>query len=101
MEEAARMVRARALRSFGSKGLGLKTFGALTGQLLLKTLNRAERIHLAMLSRGFDGKIHLISPLGFGNREVAFVVGWAILFLLMRLYNLPEIFGSGVVGMLS
>lgn len=101
MEEAIRMIRARSLRTFGGRGLGLKTFGVLIGQLLLKTLDRAERIHLAMLSRGFDGKINMIRPLVFGSREVFFILGWSALFLLMRMYNIPKLAGSGVLGMLS
>ena len=101
MEEAIRMARARALRTFGAKGLALKTFGVLVGQLLLKTLDRAERIHLAMLSRGFNGKLHMIRPLGFSGREVFFILGWSALFLLMRFYNIPKVLGSGVLGVLS
>jgi hypothetical protein len=33
------------------------------GQFLLRTLDLARRIHLAMLSRDCDGKIHLTRPL--------------------------------------
>jgi cobalt/nickel transport system permease protein len=54
-DEASRMVRARALRTFGRGGTGMRVFTSMIGQLLLRTLDRAQRIHLAMRCRGFDG----------------------------------------------
>ncbi len=94
VDEAVRMVRARALRSFQRRGMGMKVFGHLVGQLLLRTLDRAQRIHLAMLCRGFDGEIRLPRPARIGRREVVFTLGWSALFLLMRLVNLPQLFGG-------
>ncbi|PLY01205.1 MAG: cobalt ECF transporter T component CbiQ [Desulfuromonas sp.] len=94
IEEATRLVRARALRSFHGRGKGLRTFGSLIGQLLLRTLERAQRIHLAMLCRGFDGEIRMIKPLTTGRREIAFVLGWTLFFVFCRLWNIPEQAGS-------
>lgn len=94
MDEGARMVRARSLRSFNAKGRGLKIFGSMIGHLLLRTMDRAQRIHLAMCCRGFDGHIRLIHPMTFGVRETAFVLGWSALFITMRLYNIPQILGQ-------
>ena len=56
----------------------------MIGQLLLRTLARAQRIHLAMLSRGFDGKIRLVRPLHLHGRDVAFFLGWSGLFVLLQ-----------------
>ncbi|MBU1172844.1 MAG: cobalt ECF transporter T component CbiQ [Proteobacteria bacterium] len=94
MDEAGRMIRARALRSFNSNGRSLKIFGSMIGHLLLRTMDRAQRIHLAMCCRGFDGHIRLIHPMAFGIREAAFVLGWSALFISMRLYNIPHILGK-------
>jgi cobalt/nickel transport system permease protein len=58
MEEAMRMVRARDLRSFGTKGQGARTFVSLFGTLFIRTMERAERVYSAMLCRGFTGTIH-------------------------------------------
>jgi len=93
-EEAIRMVRARALRSFKGRGLGIKVYGQMIGQLLLRTLDRAQRIHLAMLCRGFDGNIRLLKTLRIGRREIIFLLGWSGLFILLRVYNLPQLLGS-------
>ncbi len=94
LEEAAQMARARALRSFSGNGLGVKTWGLLIGHLLLRTIDRADRIHLAMLSRGFDGEIRLARRYVFQGNDLLFLIGWGGIFLCFRLYNLSLIFGN-------
>lgn len=93
-EEAARMVRARNLRSFNGKGKGVRTYGPLLGNLLLRTINRAERIHTAMICRGFDGNIRIVKKYKFGYRELVFVVLWVSFFILFRFVNIPLIAGN-------
>lgn len=94
VDEAARMFRARSLRSFGSEGTGMKSYGSLVGQLLLRTMDRAQRIYLAMSCRGFEGQIHLMRPLRIGPREIGFTIGWSAIFIIMRFYNLPVLSGG-------
>lgn len=50
---------ARKVRSFGSGSLWFrwKTLASMLGILLIRSLNRAERIHGAMLLRGWDGEV--------------------------------------------
>lgn len=58
LDELARMSRARAARSFRRRGLArLKDLAGLIGMLLLRSFERAERVHRAMLARGFDGNL--------------------------------------------
>ena len=95
-EESARASRARELRSCGRKGLGIHSFGPLTGHLLLRTWQRAERIHSAMLSRGFTGVFHMQRQQGFGIPEFLFVLGWSALFILLRLLNVSQYLGRMV-----
>ncbi|HAA02306.1 MAG TPA: cobalt ECF transporter T component CbiQ, partial [Syntrophobacteraceae bacterium] len=99
-DEALRMVRARSLRSFGGKGLGLRVFSYMIGQLLLRTLDRAQRIHLAMRCRGFDGEIRMVRPLKICGRDVAFLLGCSALFFLMRLYDIPQWMGHTVTELM-
>ena len=96
-----RVVRARALRSFGGRGLGIRVFASVIGHLLLRTLQRAQRIHLAMLSRGFDGEVRMLRPLHFRVTDVVFILGWWAAFAVMRIYNLPHILGSIVARTMS
>ncbi len=93
VDEAVRIFRARSLRSFGSEGFGIKSYGSLVGQLLLRTMDRAQRIYLAMCCRGFEGQIRIMRPLRFRPREIGFIFGWSAFFILMRFNNIPVAIG--------
>jgi cobalt/nickel transport system permease protein len=97
-EEGGRASRARALRSCGNKGLGMRTYGSLLGHLLLRTWLRAERIHMAMLARGFTGEFHTRQEFRFGGRELLFLFGWSMLFIILRLQNFSRLLGALVSG---
>ena len=96
LHEAARMQRARELRAFGRKGLGLASAAPLLGQLLLRTVDRAGRIHQAMLCRGFDGSLPLDAPMCYTLRDWLFTVGWLAFFALARWVNVPQALGEAV-----
>lgn len=100
-EEGGRAARARQLRSCGKKGMGMASFGTLIGHLLLRTWQRAERVHIAMLSRGFDGRFHSGRQTSFGMRELIFVAGWATFLIALRVMNITQTIGSLVTGRLS
>jgi len=93
-EEAARMIRARNLRSFNKKGRGIKSYGPLLGNFFLRTINRAERLHLAMLCRGFDGNVRVMNRFGFGLNEFLFMLIWVSIFILFRLMDVTQISGD-------
>jgi len=97
-EEGARAARARDLRSFGKKGLGITSFGSLVGHLLIRTWLRAERIHMAMLARGFAGEFHTRQVSRFGRAEWLFILAWSALFVLLRTQNFARFLGSLVTG---
>jgi cobalt/nickel transport system permease protein len=99
-EEGLRASRARELRSFGNKSLSMRSYSSLVSHLLLRTWQRAERIHMAMLARGFDGQFRTRQPSHFGQPEAVFILGWFSLFILLRLYNLPHLIGALITGML-
>lgn len=96
VDEASRLVRARSLRALGDGGAGIKTYGSLVGHLLLRTIDRAQRIYLAMCCRGFDGKIRIMKPLKFGPLEIGFIGGWSAYFIILRFYNIPAALGGAI-----
>jgi len=93
-EEGGQMARARELRTFGARGRGLRVYGSLIGHLLLRTWMRAERIHMAMLARGFSGTFHTRRRPCFGLREVVFLLGWSIFFITARLVPVVHLLGT-------
>lgn len=99
-EEAARTTRARDLRSFGERGAGVAIFGSQIGHLLLRTWQRAERIHMAMLARGFAGAFHAHGMSAFMGRDILFIIGWSVLLLFLRMENGSYLIGSVVTGLI-
>jgi cobalt/nickel transport system permease protein len=101
-EEALRMIRARSMRSFnGGRGMGFRHYADLLGSLLLRTVDRAQRIYLSMLCRSFNGEIRTVRDLHFGIREVIFILLWVSFFIAVRLINFPVILGNQIVGFCS
>ncbi len=100
-EESARVIRARNLRSFNGNGSGLRVFGSIAGSLLLRTINRAQRIHYAMVCRGFDGNIRILNSRKPGANDFIFFIIWILLFIIFRIVNIPEFIGNFLIGILQ
>lgn len=97
-DELRRMERARALRSFHTRAMNYKTFISMLGHLLLRTLDRAERIYRSMCCRGFDGHFRMITSIKYGLKDFCFILIWTFLFSIFRIYNIPLQLGGFVVG---
>jgi cobalt/nickel transport system permease protein len=90
MEEAMRIVRAREMRSFGSRGTGMKVFVRLIGILFLRTMDRAERIYYAMLSRGFQGDIPSLKRSRIAFHDLAFMAMTIAFLAVFRFFRITE-----------
>jgi len=101
VEEGRNASRARELRSAGKRTMGMSTFVSLVGHLLLRTWERAERIHRAMLARGFTGEFHARREFRFTGKDWLFLLGWSALFMVLRYWNVSRIFGNLVTGSFS
>ncbi len=98
MDEIARVSQAYAIRSVNHRGVVWKAWGSLAGQLLMRTLERAERIHHAMLCRGFNGKFELLRTYRWGYREGLYLAGWFVFLIVARWVNIPGLLGSILTG---
>lgn len=98
-DETDRMIRAWQLRSFGSRRVGLGVFISLSGNLLLRALDRADRAYRAMLCRGFDGRIPMIRHRGAGPADLVFLAVWTFLFVVFRFCDIPLVLGRIVTGL--
>lgn len=87
-DEGLRMRRSVAIRSAGTGVPGLRLYGHLAGTLLIRSIDRAQRVYQAMRARGFDGEIRLLRPEAWGWRESVFVAGWVAFLVVARLWNL-------------
>jgi len=93
-QEALRTVRAILLRSPDQERLPMAAYTHFLGALLLRTLDRAERIHTAMRCRGFAGQVCLLQPLRLRAADVLFTVGWCACFVAFRCGDLSRRLGS-------
>lgn len=97
-QEASRMSLARALRANG-RAMPLSVYGPLLGNLLLRALQRAQRIHHAMLSRGFDGQLPQQKNLRWDRSDTLFLGACCMTFVLARQFDLAQLLGAGVLAL--
>lgn len=90
VDEVQRLLRARAARSAslpnrpgGSLAWRASVAGHMAGQLLIRSLDRSDRVYQAMLARGYHGEIRTLSP----QRELGSldIVALAVAVLAMTL----------------
>lgn len=93
VEELSTMTTAYMIRSSRRKGVRIRDAGPFIGHLLIRSIDRAERVYLAMLCRGFHG-IYNTSPLPPVNKKDIFYGFLSCsLFVLFRLVNTSVLFG--------
>ncbi len=92
-DEATRLMRARQARSARlparSGGGNLlwqgKVAGGMAGQLFLRSLERGERVHQAMLARGYRGHIYTLNPHTLTRRDGLFAAAGLLTLILIQL----------------
>ncbi len=97
-DEARRMRYGLALRTADGRAPSLRVYGSLLGHLLLRSMDRAQRIYGAMLARGFDGEIRILGTARWTARDALFTTGWLAFFAAARFWNLPEFAGRLLTG---
>lgn len=95
--EAAHMSLARELRANG-RPMRLAIYGPLLGHLLLRALQRAQRVHQAMLARGFDGRLQRTASGHWQRRDSFFLSACLLGFVLARQLDLAHLLGAGVLA---
>ena len=89
--EAGRMMRAYRLRANSPKGIRIGDMGSFVGQLLLRSVDRAERVYKAMKLRGYSGEF----PVRDAGRLTASSAAYAVLtsaaILFFRFFTLTDV----------
>ncbi len=85
VSELQRMQRAMASRNYGARWLwNVPTLGKVLSSLFMRSYNRGERIHVAMISRGYEGTIDLTLATKFGLVEAVFLALFIVATLAIR-----------------
>ncbi|MBQ9493002.1 MAG: energy-coupling factor transporter transmembrane protein EcfT [Oscillibacter sp.] len=97
MQEARRMSLACGLRCPGEKGVPFSIWGAFAGQMLLRTMERGERVYESMTLRGFHGEF---PPPSRGTVRGGFVwfVLWLCALAFVRAAPIFELAGRRLFG---
>ncbi len=95
--EAASMSRARQARGYGRRNYSVKAWSGLVGQLLLLTIEKGERIHRAMVARGFNNQSELVvnpqrESATLKTNSILFVLIWGGVIFCLRYFNLATLF---------
>ncbi len=94
LEEVAIMTEAYHLRAPGQKGIHISAWGSFLGQLLLRSMDRAEALYESMELRGFYGEFYYAEGKASNRFSWLGTCVCAALIMLTRLYNIPALVGS-------
>ncbi len=85
LEEVDRITQAYLLRAPHQKGIHFKAWGPLAGQLLLRSMDRANEVYDSMLLRGYRGDYaYLRERTAFQGKDLAYLLFWAAVIALLR-----------------
>ena len=98
LEEVTIMTEAYRLRAPGQKGIHISAWGSFLGQLLLRSMDRAEELYGSMRLRGFRGEYFYADVPRCKPGGVVFCIACAAAFLLARLVPIASLMGSLFAG---
>jgi len=96
-EELAVMTDAYLLRAPGQKGIHISAWGSFLGQVLLRSMDRAQELYSSMLLRGYHQHFHYADIRPFRARDGLYLLCCAALFLLLRFVNVAQLLGRAFV----
>jgi cobalt/nickel transport system permease protein len=91
LEEGQRLLTARALRAGARQRLDLAEYAPLLGQWLVRSIERAARVHQAMLARGFKGELLPAGRWHWTPADTLFTAGWLVFFAATHMWAPAEL----------
>lgn len=92
--ELAVMTDAYRLRAPGQKGVHVSAWGSFLGQLLLRSMDRAQELYSSMLLRGYHEHFHYADVKPFSRRDGAYLLVSAAALLLLRFLPVAQLLGT-------
>ena len=96
-EELAVMTDAYHLRAPGQKGIHVSAWGSFLGQLLLRSMDRAQELYSSMLLRGYHQHFHYADIKPFRGRDALYLLGCVLAFALLRTVRIAQLLGGTIV----
>ena len=95
-EELAIMTDAYHLRAPGQKGIHISAWGSFLGQLLLRSMDRAQELYSSMLLRGYQQRFHYADIKPFRTSDMLYMLGCILAFLVLRNVRVVQLLGQMV-----
>lgn len=93
-EELAIMTEAYSLRAPGQKGIHISAWGSFLGQLLLRSMDRAQELYSSMMLRGYHSHFHYALYPKVRAKDIVFLVISIVFFLVVRYMDISQLIGS-------
>lgn len=84
LREANAITQAYSLRAPKQKGVHFKVWGSLTGQLLLRSIDRANAVYESMVLRGYRGEFPYTKVGCFRRFDYGYLLIWAVVLLFLK-----------------
>lgn len=101
VQEVLRVLRAYQLRALRGGAVPARVYGGMVGLMLMRAIDRAQRVYTSMRCRGFDGEVRVLMPLRITGRDALFIMGWLVLFALARSVDVPRVAGLWLEGLFT
>ena len=99
--EVSRISQAYSLRAPDQKGIDIKAWGPLSGGMLLRSMDRAERVYESMQLRGFSGSYSYMSEqCRISSADIMYLVFWLMIIAAVRLFPIVIIAGDLISAVL-
>ncbi len=92
--ELAVMTDAYHLRAPGQKGIQFSAWGSFLGQLLLRSMDRAQELYSSMLLRGYHEHFHYAPDKPFRKKDAAYLLLCLGCFALLRYVHIAQLLGG-------
>ena len=94
LTEAETLVTAYTLRAPGQKGVHVSAWGSFLGQLLLRSMDRANELYGSMSLRGFTGEFHYADNDKIDRTDILFTLICLIVIACFRIVNISRLIGG-------
>lgn len=90
LTEANNIYQAYSLRAPRQKGVQYKVWGSLLGQLLFRSIDRANEVYEGMLLRGYKGDFGYSNNKRPGIKDIIYILIWIAIFFVIRFTDIFE-----------
>lgn len=94
LDEVSIMTDAYKLRAPEQNGIQFSAWGSFLGQLILRSVDRAQALFESMVLRGYNGEISYFGNKRYSSGSLIFMVITIGLMIFVRFFNVAELLGS-------